>query len=147
MQKKPFGREQAERAGIRTYGIPVNEQFIPQVHPVARDAQFSGCRSMAERPVTDRIIIGSGSDRHLGRGAFDGRLDRYVHHPPVEHQRGKIGLEVFGRIVPRPSVAPVDGIGHRDIPHQAAGHMPYAGLLHRLGQTGQVIFGKLRWCR
>ena len=97
--------------------IARNSQIIPVRQPIPGKRELSGGGSACSRPVCQSIIRRYGLAGDACRIPLHGRGNyRYPHRSLAEHQRREIGLITCRSIIPCPSMPPVKGIFHRNIP-------------------------------
>ena len=144
MEKEVFGSIYIQFLSIGIRNISGNSNDIAIAEPVAGDFQLPGLRITAHPVIMNLIIIGSRRTNNLGQRVLLSRRDRYIHAAPIQHERGKIGLEGVRSIVPTPAGTPINRVRHGNIRRKGICHITDALTCQRIYQTVQILVHKFR---
>ena len=144
MKKEIFGSIYIQFLSIGIRNIPGNGNDIAIAEPVTSDFQLSGLRITAHPVIMNLIIIGNRRTNYFGQRVFLSRRNRYIHAAPIQHERGKIGLEGIRSIVPTPTGTPINRVCHGNIRCKGICHITDAFTYQCIYQTVQILVHKFR---
>ena len=144
MKKEIFGSIYIQFLSIGIRNIPGNGNDIAIAEPVTSDFQLSGLWITAHPVIMNLIIIGNRRTNDFRQRVLLSRRNRYIHAAPIQHERGKIGLEGVRSIVPTPAGTPINRVCHGNIRRKGVCHITDALTCQRIYQTVQILVHKFR---